>query len=61
LKDESTKEELGPSVLFMSVKELLQEVNKKEEVYFSLIGKPKVTLSTTNLNYFPTEFKGIIG
>jgi hypothetical protein len=32
LKDEGTKEEVGPSVLLMSGKELLQEIKKEEEV-----------------------------
>jgi hypothetical protein len=60
LKDESSKEEPGPSVLILSGKELLQEVKKKEEVHFYLVGKPKVILTTTNLDDFPTEVKSML-
>jgi hypothetical protein len=59
LQDEGTKEEVGPSVLMMSGKELLQEV-KKEEVHFALIGKPKVILTSTNLDDFPEEVKAML-
>jgi hypothetical protein len=59
LQDEGAKEEVGPSVLLMSGKELLQEV-KKEEVHFSLIGKPKVILTSTNLDDFPAEVKAML-
>jgi hypothetical protein len=54
LKNESIKEEPRPSVLLMSWKELLQEVKKKEEVHFCLVRNPKVILTTTNLDDFPT-------
>ena len=54
LQDEGAKEEASPSVLLISWKELLQEVNKREEVHFSLIGKPKVILTTTNMDNLPT-------
>jgi hypothetical protein len=57
LKDETTKEEIGPSVLLTSGKELLQEVKKEEENHFSLIGKSKVILTNTNLDDLPTKFK----
>jgi hypothetical protein len=57
LQDEGDKEEVGPSVLLISGKELLQEVKKEEEVHFSLIGKPKVILTSTNLDDLPAEVK----
>jgi len=60
LKDESFKEEPGPSILIMSGKELLQEVKNKEEVHFSLVGKPKVILTATNMDDFTIEVKGIV-
>ena len=41
----------------MTGKELLQEVKKEEEVLFSLVGKPKVILTSTNLDDFPSEVK----
>jgi hypothetical protein len=54
LKDETTKEEVGPSILLISGKELLQEIKKEEEMCFSLIGKQKVILSNKNLDDLPT-------
>jgi hypothetical protein len=59
LQDEGAKEEVGPSVLLMSGKELLQEV-KKEEVHFALIGKPKVILTSTNLDDLSEEVKAML-
>jgi iron-sulfur cluster repair protein YtfE (RIC family) len=41
LKDETTKEEVGPSVFLIGEKDLLQEVKKEEEMLFPLIGKAK--------------------
>jgi len=57
LKDEAYKEEPGPNILLMSGKKLLQEVKRKEELHFSLIGKPKVILTSTNLDDFPDDIK----
>jgi hypothetical protein len=54
------KEEPRPSDFLMNRKEILQEVKKKKEVHFSLVGKPMVILTTTNLDYFPIEVKGIL-
>jgi len=42
LKDEARKEALGNSVMLMSGKELLQEVNKDEQMHFAIIKRPKV-------------------
>ena len=49
LKDEADKETPGNSVMLMSVKELLQEFKKDEEMHFTVIGRPKVILTSTNL------------
>lgn len=57
LQDEGTKEEVGPIVLLMSGKDLLQEVKKEEEAHLSLIGNPKVILTSTSLHDFPGEIK----
>ena len=43
--------------MLLTGKELLQEVKKEDELHFSLVGKPKVILTSTNLDYFPTEVK----
>ena len=44
----------------MSGKELLQEVQKGKDLHFSLIGKPKVILTSTNLDDFPDEVKTLL-
>ena len=41
----------------MSGRELFQEVQKEENLHFSLVGKPKVILTSTNLDDFPIEVK----
>jgi hypothetical protein len=60
LKDEGAKEEVGPSVLLMSGKELLQEIKKEKEVQFSLVGNPRVVLTNTNLNDLLAEIQVLL-
>ena len=57
LKDEVAQEGSKSNIFFMTRKELLQEVKKEEELNFSLVGKPKVILTSTNLDDFPAEVK----
>ena len=56
LEDEAVQEGSGSNILLMTGKELLQEVKKEDELHFSLVGKPKVILTSTNLDDFLTEF-----
>ena len=51
---------LGSNILLISGKELLQEVQKEEDLHFSLVGKPKVILTSTNLDGFPDELKTLL-
>jgi len=60
LKNETTKEEVVPSVLLMSGKELLQEVKKEEKVQFCLIGEPSVALTNSNLDYLLVEIQALL-
>ena len=53
LKDEADKGAPGNNVILMSGKELLEEVGKGEEMHFSIIGRPKVLLTSTNLDDLP--------
>ena len=55
LEDEAVQEGSGSNILLMTWKELLQEVKKEDEIHFSLVGKPKVILNSTNLDDFPTK------
>ncbi len=57
MEDKDPKEESGPSVLLMDGKEFLQELKKKEEIHFSLIGKPKVIITSISLNDLLEEVK----
>ena len=43
--------------MLMSGKELLQEIEKDEEMHFTVIGKPKVILTSTNLDDLSEEIK----
>ena len=38
----------------------MQEVGKGEEMHFSLIGRPKIILSSTNLDDLPEEIKTLL-
>ena len=39
---------------------MLQEVQKEEDLHFSLVGKPKVILTSMNLDDFPIEVKNLL-
>ena len=60
LKDEVGKQAPGNSVMLMGGKELLQEVKKDEHIHFVVIRRPKVILTSTNLNHFPKEVKMLL-
>ena len=38
----------------------MQEVQKEEDLYFSLVGKPNVLSTSTNLYDFPVEVKTLL-
>eukprot|EP00253_Pinus_taeda_P010891 PITA_10891 len=60
LKDEAEKGTTGNSIILMSGKKLLQEVGKGEEMHFAIIGRPKVILTSTNLDDLPEEIKTLL-
>ena len=60
LEDEAVQGSSGSSILLMSRKELLQEVQKEKDLHFSLIGKPKVILTSTDLDDLLDEYVDII-
>ena len=39
---------------------MLQEVEKSEELHFAIIGRPKVILTSTNLNDLPEEIQAVL-
>jgi len=60
LKDEVGKGAPGNSVMLISGKELLQEVKKDEKIHFAVIGRPKVILTSTNLDDLSEEIKTLL-
>jgi hypothetical protein len=55
IEDKGVKQESSPSILLMSGKELLKEVNKEQEIQFVVVGKPRVILTSTFMDDFPVE------
>jgi hypothetical protein len=53
IEDKGVKEEVSPSILLMSGKELLKEVKKEHKMHFVVVGKLRVILTITSLNDFP--------
>lgn len=60
VKNDVDKELPENSIMLMSGKELLQEVDKSEEVHFAIMGRPKVILTSTNLNDLPEEIQCVL-
>ena len=59
LEDEAIQEGSRSNILLMTGKELLQEVEKEDEIDFSIFGKPKVILTSTNLDDLPTKVRNL--
>ena len=53
IRDETDKEALGNNIMLMSGKTLLQEVEKGKEFNFAIVGRPKVILTSKNLEDLP--------
>ena len=60
LEDEAVEEGSRSNIFLMTRKQLLQEVKKEDELHFSLVEKPKVILTSTNLDDFPTEVRVLL-
>ena len=60
LRDETDYEAPGNNVMLMSGKTLLQEVEKGEEMHFAIVGRPKVILTSTNLEDLPEEIRNLL-
>jgi hypothetical protein len=41
----------------MSGKELLEELNKEQEIQFAFVGNPRVIFTSTSMNDLPVESK----
>jgi len=55
IEEKKVKYEASTSIIIMSGKELLNKVNKEQEMQFSVVRKPRVILTSTSMEYFPEE------
>jgi hypothetical protein len=60
IEDKGVKEEASPSILLMSGKELLKEIKKEHEMQFVFVGKTRVILTNTSMNYLPVEVQDLL-
>eukprot|EP00253_Pinus_taeda_P018811 PITA_18811 len=60
VKNDADKELPQNNIMLISGKELLQEVDKSEEMHFATVGRPKVILTSTNLNDLPKEIQSVL-
>jgi hypothetical protein len=61
IKDKEVKTEVSNTILLMSGKELLTEMEKKEDPQFFVVRKPKIVLTSTRVDDFPDEIQELLG
>jgi hypothetical protein len=55
IKDKEVKPELNNTILLMSVKELFNEMEKKEDPQFFVVRKLRIVLTSTRVDDLPKE------
>ena len=60
IKNQEVKIEMSNIVLLMSEKELLKEVNKKEDTQFIVVRKPKIVLTSMRIDDLPEEIQELL-
>ena len=60
-KDEEVKPEVSNTILFMSGKELLTEMEKKEDPQFFVVRKLRIVLTSTRVDDLPDEIQELLG
>jgi hypothetical protein len=60
IEEKKVKEETNNTILLMSGNELLDEVNKDEEMQFSMVRKPRVILTNTSIDDLPKETQELL-
>jgi hypothetical protein len=60
IEEKKVKEEGNTSILLMSGKELLKEVEKGQEMKFVVVRKPRVFLTSTTMDDFPEEIRELL-
>jgi hypothetical protein len=61
IKDKEVKSEVSNTILLMSGKELLTEMEKKEDPQFFVVRKPRIVLTTTRVDDLPEEIQELLG
>jgi hypothetical protein len=60
IEDKEPKKKASSSILLMSVKELLNEVKKEQEMQFVVVRKPWVILINTSMHDLPEEIQELL-
>jgi hypothetical protein len=61
IKDKEVKLEVNNTILLMSGKELLTEMEKNEEPQFFVFRKPRIVLTSTRVDDLPDEIQELLG
>jgi hypothetical protein len=61
IKDKEVKIEMRNTILLMSGKELLDELNNKEDTQFIVVRKPKIVLTSTRIDDLLEEIQELLG
>jgi hypothetical protein len=60
IKDKEVKPEVSNKILLMSGKELLTEMEKKEDPQFFVVRKPRIVLTSTRVDDLPEEIQELL-
>jgi hypothetical protein len=60
-KDKEVKPEVSSTILLMSGKELLTELEKDEDPQFFVVRKPRIVLTSTRVDNLPEEIQELLG
>jgi hypothetical protein len=60
IKDKEMKPEVSNTILLMSGKELLTEMEKKEDPQFFVVRKPRIILTSTRVDDLPDEIQELL-
>jgi hypothetical protein len=61
IKDKEVKPKVRNTILLMNGKELLTEMEKKEDPQFFVVRKPRIVLTSTRVDDFPNEIQEMLG
>jgi hypothetical protein len=61
IKDKEVKLEVRKTILLMSGKELLTEMEKKEDPQFFVVRKPRIVQTSTRVDDLPDEIQELLG